>query len=263
MEGTGNRRMKRACVLCIVLKQLVSIIRCCVVFSFWEDSKYYFFTDITFYAPILIAGTIFSAIQLYSLLRELQEDLIWTRRWFCRIFTLYCLTFWLYLYGEMIMLHLLYIFCAVYPYGQILDSLDVILNLVIQALIMKLLFRTVSNGSCGYSISYSQSNAMNQDAVWDHPVTPFTFYTNSHTQSGFQNQSEVFSVSQNDTRVSNMERDTSPQSDMDTQSCCNKRIAFIFGVFFYIIFALDFIFLIYHMALSGNVFIKTYCKYRH
>lgn len=240
MDKPGWQKLKLACVVCIVTKQVLSIIRLIEVIA-QNESIYYFEAALALYIPDLVVGTVFSPIQLYSLLRELQQDILWNKFWFCRIFTLYTLTYWLYLYEFGIFRMMLYLFGLLHnPSGYFFDSADVVLNLVTQALMLKILCRSSSStddqivafqqpASSSSAVTYAQTSAHGQLATHSQAVM--------YSQPVLSNQQTTLSAYQTGANIPNAGGNVYIVINLQsTETCCNKSIAFAFGVIFWIIY---------------------------
>ena len=213
--------LKLGFVFAIILKQLLLIARCLVVYFETEDLTR--FVLFLIYIPCFVIGTIFSGIPLLAIEHELNHDMRWFRLWHYRIFVLYSLFYWFHLYPIIGVLICIYTYVRsdgdTYTGGLYFDIAEPVLCLLIQSLMLMLLFRPF--------ISCINSNVITNE------------------------QQAVYSVSQRHMTFTGLEEVQCTTSDViyqSNESCCERKSLYMCSIIFYCIYCGAFVALIYEMV---------------
>ena len=219
-EKKRFRWLKLAFVFTVILKQILLIARCLVLYVL--DDDFTMGLGLAIFIPCFVISTLFSALQLHAILHELNEDLKWFRTWYYRLFVLYSLHFWLNLYPVIVVLIIIYTAIGgagdFYPCSYMFDIAEPMLCLLIQALMLILFFRPYM------SCLNSNITANQQQSV----------YSVSQSQMTFTNIRQVQSM-------------TSTVIYQSNESCCERKALFVFSIIFYCIYCVAFLALIYQM----------------
>lgn len=135
--------LKVTCLALVLAKQVLVVSRFSMLYLQyykWGGTQTHFLLY-NFYVPCIITGTIFEIFVILYLRREIKKDSVWWNDRFCRVFTLYSLMFWIYLYWQI--LFQVYIFCfeeEYYPGSRAVDLLEQIANAGISVLVIVILY---------------------------------------------------------------------------------------------------------------------------
>lgn len=240
--GGCIQKLKVACMVCIVIKQVLSIIRCAIILSSPHDSVYLYF-----FLPVLIVGVIFSGLQMYSLLRELQQDFFWFRSCFSGIYNMYISIFIFHLYPQIAILIFGYERSIRYTGGYFFDTTESIMNLAIQALILYILCCPLCPRLfCHPNTQFS--HGMNTDVSNTYHVTP-----DQQTAQNIAMADNLQTLSPVDLNPAHLQNQNNiyQTAEEDDVALCMKHLACVFGVVFYFIYVGAFFSLIYYM-IHGN-----------
>ena len=215
------RWLKIGCVCALVFRLLVLIFKWIVLYVRLIELRT--ILVLWFIVPIFTVGGFCTVLHINNIYHELKEDLKWFRTWYCSVFVLHTLFFWLHLYPYMLVL----IWYHWLAYGRhtfltvdyIFDIAEPVLSLTIQALVTILLFRPY------LSCLDNNETTSEQRAV----------YSNYSCQVSVSGSEHVLCTDSNDIDDSN-------------ETCCSKKILFVFSIVHYCIYVWLVAVLVYFMS---------------
>lgn len=137
--------LKVTCLGLVVVKQVLVVTRFGILYAKVSGGNVHLHALLYyFYIPCIVTGTIFELFLILYLRREIRKDLLWWNAMFCRVFTLYSLMFWLYLYWQTLVQAYVYVAVTEYYAGSMaVDLLEHLANTGIGVLMIFILYRPV------------------------------------------------------------------------------------------------------------------------